>query len=116
MSIGSSPPGCDEPFCLAFRAAWPLHSQYVLISSLKTPFEFCGEREEVSGVHNLLDGVVQVCHEFLVGEEEENVKEQGRQEDREVESGDQGEETMLKWMAMMMVVSEVRTRLELEPM
>ena len=40
MSIGSSPPGCDEPFCFAHRAfAWPLHSQYVLISSLKTPYE-----------------------------------------------------------------------------
>ena len=40
MSIGSSPPGCDEPFCFAFRAcASPLHSQYVLISSLKTPYE-----------------------------------------------------------------------------
>ena len=34
------PPGCDEPFSFAFRAAWPLHSQYVLTSSLKTPFEF----------------------------------------------------------------------------
>ena len=30
--------------------------------------------------------------------------------------GDQGEEITLTWMAMMMVVSEVRTRLELEPM
>ena len=40
MSIGSSPPGCDAPFCFAFRAfARPLHSQYILISSLKTPHE-----------------------------------------------------------------------------
>ena len=76
----------------------------------------CGEGEDVSSVHTLLSGVVQVCHELLVGEEEEKVKEQGRQEDREVERGDQGEETTLTWMAMMMVVSEVRTRLELEPM
>ena len=44
------------------------------------------------------------------------MKEQGRQEDREVESGSQGEQTTLTWMAMMMVVSEVRTKLELEPM
>ena len=78
----------------------------------------CGEGEDVSSVHTLLSGVVQVCHELLVGEEEEKVKEQGRQEDSpvEVESGDQGEETTLTWMAMMMVVSEVRTRLQLEPM
>ena len=53
----------------------------------------CGEGEDVVGVHTLLSGVVQVCHELLVGEEEEKEEEQGRQEDREVESGDQGEET-----------------------
>ena len=75
-----------------------------------------GEREDVSSVHTLLSGVLQVCRELLFGEEEEKVKEQGRQEDREVESGDQGEEKTLTLMAMMMVVSEVRTKLELEPM
>ena len=32
---------------------------------------FCGEREDVVGVPSLLSGVVQVCHERLVGEEEE---------------------------------------------
>ena len=54
----------------------------------------CGEGEDVSSVHTLFSGVVQVCHELLVGEEEEKEEEQGRQEDREVESGeDQGEET-----------------------
>ena len=53
----------------------------------------CGEGEDVSSVHTLLSGVVQVCHELLVGEEEEKVKEQGRQEEREVERGGQGEET-----------------------
>ena len=26
----------------------------------------CGKGEDVSGVHTLLSGVVQVCHEFLV--------------------------------------------------
>ena len=31
-------------------------------------------------------GVVQVCHELLVGEEEEKEEEQGRQEGKEVET------------------------------
>ena len=65
----------------------------------------CGkERTSVVSTHSLAE-----LYKFAM-------KEQGRQEDREVESGDQGEETTLTWMAMMMVVSEVRTRLELEPM
>ena len=51
---------------------------------LKTPC-CCWEGEDVNGVHTLLSGVVQVCHELLVGEEEEKVKKQGRQEDKEVE-------------------------------
>ena len=42
-------------------------------------------------IHTLLSGVVQVCHELLVGEEEE--KEHGRQEEREVKGEGQGEET-----------------------
>ena len=50
-------------------------------------------REDVVGVHTLLSGVVQVCHELLAGEEEEKEKEQGRQEEKEVERGGQGEET-----------------------
>ena len=54
---------------------------------------FCGEGEDVVGVHTLLSGVVQVCHEILVGEEEEKEEEQGRQEEREIERGGQGEET-----------------------
>ena len=41
----------------------------------------CGEGEDVSSVHTLLSGVVQVCHELLVGEGTE------RQEKKEVESG-----------------------------
>ena len=73
------------------------------------------ERTSVVSTPSLAE-LYRVSHELLVGEEEEKVKEQGRQEDKEVESGDQGEETTLTWMAMMMVVSEVRTRLELQPM
>ena len=45
----------------------------------------CGEGEDVISV--------QVCHELLVGEEEEKEEEQGRQEEKEVERGGQGEET-----------------------
>ena len=55
--------------------------------------EMCGEGEDVSSVHTLFSGVVQVCHELLVGEEEEKEEEQGRQEEREVEREDQVEET-----------------------
>ena len=52
-----------------------------------------------------------------VAEEEEGEEEVRREEGCEVESGDdQGEETTLTWMAMKMVVSGGRTRLELEPM
>ena len=51
----------------------------------------CGEGEDVVGVHTLLSGVVQVCRELLVGEEEE--KEEGRQEERAVEGEGQSEET-----------------------
>ena len=53
----------------------------------------CGEGEDVVGVHTLLSGVVQVCHELLVGEELEKKEEQGRQEEREVKGEDQSEET-----------------------
>ena len=38
----------------------------------------CGKGEDGSSVHTLLSGVVQVCHELLVGEEEEKEEEQGR--------------------------------------
>ena len=38
----------------------------------------CGEGKDVSSVHTLLSGVVQICHELLL-DEEEKVKEQGRQ-------------------------------------
>ena len=73
----------------------------------------CGDGEDVSGVHTLLSGVVQVCHELLVGEEEEKVKEQGRQEEREAKGEGQGEETA----HMDECVDECESaRLKLEPM
>ena len=46
---------------------------------------------DMCGVYTLLSGVVKVCHELLVGEEEE--KEKGRQEEREVKGEGQSEET-----------------------
>ena len=63
-----------------------------------------GEGENVVGVHTLLSGVVQVCHELLVGEEEEKEEAHGRQEEREVERGGQGEENTRSWMTMWMSV------------
>ena len=63
----------------------------------------CGEGEDVVGVHTFLSGDVQVCHELLVGEEEEKEKEQGRQEEREVKGEGQSEENTLTWMTMWMV-------------
>ena len=52
----------------------------------------------------------------LVAEVEEGEKEDRQEEGEEVKEGSQVEETTTTWMAMMMVVSGVRTRLELEPM
>ena len=63
----------------------------------------CGEGEDVVGVHTLLGGVVQVCHELLVGEEEEKEEKQGRQEEREVKGEGQSEENTRTWMTMWMV-------------
>ena len=37
----------------------------------------CGEGVDVDGVHTLLSGVVPVCHELIVCEEEEKEEEQG---------------------------------------
>ena len=68
----------------------------------------CGEGEDVSSVHTLLSGVVQVCHELLVGEEEEKEEEQGRQEEKEVERGGQSEENTRSWMTMWMNVNKRR--------
>ena len=74
--------------CVYARGAWVL----------------CGEGEDVVGVHTLHSGLVQVCHELLVGEEEEKEKEQGRQEEREVERGGQSEENSRSRMTMWMSV------------
>ena len=52
----------------------------------------CGEGEDVVGVHTLICGVVQVCQELLVGEEEEKEEEQGLQEEKEVKGEGQSEE------------------------
>ena len=61
---------------------------------------FCGEGEDVVGVHTLLSGVVQVCHELLVGEEDEQEEEQGRQEEEEVKRESPSEENTRTWMTM----------------
>ena len=53
----------------------------------------CGEGEDGSSAHTLLSGVVQVCHELLVGVKEEKEKEQERQEEKEVKGEGQREET-----------------------
>ena len=63
----------------------------------------CGEGEDVIGVHTLLSGVVQVCHELLVGEEEEKEEVQRRQEKEEVKGESQSEENTRTWMTMWMV-------------
>ena len=63
----------------------------------------CGEGEDVVGVHTLLSGVVQVCHELLVGEEKEKEEEQGREEENDVKGEGQSEENSLTWMTMWMV-------------
>ena len=62
----------------------------------------CGEGEDGSSVHTLLSRVVQVCHELLVGEEEEKEEDQGRQEEKEVKGEGQSEENTRSWMAMWM--------------
>ena len=84
----------------------------------------CGEVEDVVGALTpVVGGVVQVFHELLVelplllvAEVEEGEEEDRQKEGWEVESGeDQGEEVAHMdgfWMTM----SEVRARLELEPM
>ena len=84
----------------------------------------CGEVEDVVGALTpVSSGVAQVFHDLLVelrlllvAEVEEGKEEDRQEEGEEVKGGSQVEETTTKWMAMMMVVSGVRKRLELEPM
>ena len=83
----------------------------------------CGEVEDVVGALTPVGGgVAQVFHDLLVelrlllvAEVEEGKEEDRQEEGEEVKGGSQVEETPTTWMAMMMVVSGVRTRLELEP-
>ena len=83
----------------------------------------CGEVEDVVGALTPVGrGVAQVFHDLLVElrlllvpEVEEREKEDRQEEGWEVESGFQGEE-VAHMDGMWMTVSEVRTRLELEPM
>ena len=83
----------------------------------------CGEVEDVVGALTPVGrGVAQVFHDLLVelrlllvAEVEEGTEEEGQEESLEVESGVQGEE-VAHMDDMWMTMSEVRTRLELEPM
>ena len=83
----------------------------------------CGEVEDVvSALTPVCRGVAQVFHDLLVelrlllvAEVEEGKEEEGQEESLEVESGVQGEE-VAHMDDMWMTMSEVRTRLELEPM
>ena len=83
----------------------------------------CGGVEDVISILTPVGrGVAQVFHELLVelrlllvAEVEEGEEEEGQEESEEIKGGNQVEETTTTWKAMMMVVSGVRTRLELEP-
>ena len=83
----------------------------------------CGEVEDVvCALTTVVGGVAQVFHDLLVelrlllvAEEEEEREEDRQEEGEDVEGGSQVEETTTTWMAMMMTVSAVRVRLELEP-
>ena len=76
----------------------------------------CGEVEDVVGALTPVgSGVAQVFHDLLVelrlllvAEVEEDRQEEGE----EIKGRSQVEETTTTWMAMMMVVSGVRTRIE----
>ena len=81
----------------------------------------CGEVEDVVGALTpVVGGLAQVFHDLLVELRlllVAEVEEEDRQEEgEEVKGGSQVEETTTTWMTMMMTVSGVRARLELEPM
>ena len=79
----------------------------------------CGEVEDVVGALTpVVGGVAQVFHDLCgaLAEVEEGEKEDRQEEGEEVKGGSQVEETTTTWMAMMMTVSGVRARLELEPL
>ena len=88
--------------CQTVHASKPYNRRKGLFAvSAVAVIAICGEGEDV--VHTLLSGVVQVCHELLVGEEEEKEEEQGRQEEKEVKGEGQSEENTRTWMTMWMV-------------
>ena len=95
----------------------------VTISDASFFQEKCGEVEDVVGALTpVVGGVAQVFHDLLVelrlllvAEVEEREEEDRQEEGEEVKGGSQVEETTTTWMAMMMTVSGVRARLELEP-
>ena len=70
----------------------------------------------VAELHRVFPDLLVDLRLLLVAEVEEGEEEEGQEEGEEVKGGSQVEETTTTWMAMMMVVSGVRTRLELEPM
>ena len=77
------------------------------------------EVEDVVGALTPFGGVAQVFHVLLVelglllvAEVEEGKEEDRQEESEEVKRGSQVEEITNAWMAMMMVVSGVRTRLD----
>ena len=83
----------------------------------------CGKVEDVVGALTSVGcGVAQVFHDLLVelrllvAEVEEGEEEDRQEESWEVESGVGQVEETTKWMTMVMDMSGVRTRLELEPM
>ena len=94
----------------------------VIVSGFASLIE-CGEVEDVVSVLTpVCRGVAQVFHDFLVelrlllvAEVEEKGEEDRQEESWEVESGEDQVEETTTWMTMVME-SEVRTRLELEPM
>ena len=82
----------------------------------------CGVVEDVVGaLTSVGSGVAQVFHDLvelqmlLVAEVEERDEEDRQEEGEKIKGGNHVEETTTTWMAMVMVVSGVRTRLELEP-
>ena len=84
----------------------------------------CGEVEDVVGALTPVGrGVAQVFHDLLVelrlllvAEVEEGEEEEGQEESWEVESGEDQREDVAHMDGMWITMSEVRTRLELEPM
>ena len=94
LSISFPSAACIFRIC-SFRYQFPNMKRNLDTVSSKKSRRTCGEGEDVVGVHTLLSGVVQVCHELHVGEEEEKEEEeeQGRQEEMEVKREGQSEET-----------------------